>query len=1185
MQPLIRNLERLRRRTRVLLVVMRGSMWLAGVLAVVMFAALSDFALRFPGAMRAGLLAVGIGAAVYYFVRLLGRAVRVNPALPSLALRLERLYPAASGRLASAVAFATAAQTEESPVTTQLTRRTTDEAQGILGGDQINKLIDPMPAARAVLGLIIMLGLLTGVAVGAPDSFRIAVQRWTDPFGDARWPNRYQVQSLTDRQVTADNAPIPFAAQVLKGDREGLRTWVVYRFTREGARGSDGPWQRTLMTRQNEQGIYERPVEPQARADGVEFYFEAGDDSTLRQSMRLIAPPALTAMIAQVAPPPYASAILTADRHDLLQPPRPAVTVEALEGSRVQLRMAVEGSFTPLGSEADAQQLRDWLDATFSGLLADVDAEGYREMRPSYSVVESLPGRTTFEVAFALPRPVRFRLNFTDAFGSRYEDQRLFVFEVRPDRSPRAAVTLPRGDESVLATAALPVAAEGHDDVAIERLELQARLKSAPGPMDLGSNEAGEARARVEANFDLAPLKLKPGDEVALVAVARDNFKLGERVHEPVESPPRMLRIIGEQDLSRQIHAELADLRQRALKAHSVQQQLLEAPATTAAVQQQQDLTQRTSTMDQVVKQMQERIALNRLEDEGLNQTLDESHELLKSAGKSSERAAGELSSAAAAADPQKAKQTEQARSSQQQAAAKLAELAQLLDEGRDAYELKQKLMKLTKDQEALIDEVRKTVPKTLGRELDQLDEQTKRQLAESAEQQEKLSEDAKELIERMRSTAAAISRQSSDADQQAMAEAMRQAAETATEQALDQKMEQASKQVRQNQLAEGQQTQGQAQQTLKQMLEQMNRAEQLKQQILRRKLAELVEAIRKLRDQQQAQIDRLMAAQRYEGLDAPMLTLRRNTLSVSETARGTDPEAAPIADQLDKAAGHQAQAVRELRAGQVDPAAAEGAERASLAALQEALKLAEQLSQKAQQQLTEDERRKLIEQYTQALEQQKVVHGETQQLAQAAENDRNRRWRAESLKTGKRQEEVGAMLDALSEKVGQTVVYSSVHDQIDRWIQSAAGDLSGAQPGAATTWRQQQVIDSVQSLIDSLNEDPPQDDEFAENESGGGGGGGAQGPQPLIPPVAELKLLKARQVTVQTTTRALDDVPDAATAATILKETAAQQEALAEIGGRLVEQLQQSQRPTLPQVPGPGPEPEPEPDAQPQED
>ena len=108
------------------------------------------------------------------------------------------------------------------------------------------------------------------------------------------------------------------------------------------------------------------------------------------------------------------------------------------------------------------------------------------------------------------------------------------------------------------------------------------------------------------------------------------------------------------------------------------------------------------------------------------------------------------------------------------------------------------------------------------------------------------------------------------------------------------------------------------------------------------------------------------------------------------------------------------------------------------------------------------------------------------------------------------------------------------------------------------------------------LNEDPPEEDEFAENESGGGGGG-AQGPQPLIPPVAELKLLKARQVTVQATTRALQDVPDPAAAATILEEVAAQQETLAATGDRLLEQLQQRQQ--APQLPGPGPEPAPQED------
>ena len=1174
MQPLIRSLDRVRRRTRALLLIMRGSMWLTAAVAAMLLAGLADYVLRFPGWLRLAIVLIGAAVAVYYCIRLVGRAARVNPSLPSLALRLEQLYPAAAGRLASAVAFETrGGVSDESAVTAELVRHTARDAQGVLGDEQVQKLIDVRPVLRAVAGLLVVLGVLTGVALGAPKSFEIAVDRWTEPFGEARWPNRYRVESLTDRTVAANNAPIPFSARVVKGDRADLRTWVVYRFTRDGS--AAGPWHRTLMTRQNEQGVYERPVEPQPGADGVEFYFQAGDDSTMRRSMRLIQPPTLTALVAELDPPPYAAGLLTADRHDLLQPPRPAVTVEVLEGSRIHLQFSVEGSFTALPPEASPQELRDWLGATLVGLLDDVDADVFAQMKPTYQLTapsaaasgERRGPAAAFEVEFNLLKPVRFRLSFADAYGSRYDDQRLFVFEVRPDRTPRVAVTVPRGDESVLPTAALPVAAEAHDDVAVERLDLQARPKDRE-PLDLAGKDAAEARAQVTGTVDLAPLQLKAGDEVALVAVARDNFQLADRVHDPVESPPRTLRIISEQDLSRQIHEGLADLRQRALRAEASQRQLLEAPATTSTVQQQQDLTQRLAQMEQSIRGIQDRVEVNRLEDERLSQTLDESQALLDDAGEASQRAAGQLS--AAAADPQQAPQaTQDARSEQGQAARKLQELTELLDEGRDAYELRQKLVKLAREQEALSEAARQTLPKTLGRELDQLSPEQQRELAEQGRKQSQLSQEARELTERMRTTAAAVSRRSEDADQQAMAEALRQASQTATSENLDQKMQQASEQIEQNQVADARQSQDQAQQTLRQMLEQINRAEQLKQQILRRKLAELIESIRRLRDQQSAQLERLMAAQNHEGLDGAMLTLRRNTLSVAESARATDPQAAPVADHLETAGNHQGDAVRELRAMPVDAAAAEAGERASLAALEKALALAQELSSKAQQQLTEDERRKLIEQYTKALEQQKAVHGQTQDLTAAPQNERNRRWRADSLKAGKQQEEVGALLNELRDKIGQTIVYRSVHDQVEQWIEQSSADLSAARPTATTEFRQDMIITSIESLIESLEQEQPDEEQFAEGENAGGGGGGQQGgPQPLIPPAAELKLLKARQLTLINVTRSLEQAPAPDVRQAILQEAAAQQKSLAENGEQLLEKLQQQM-----QAPSPAPQ------------
>ncbi len=1181
-----------------MLVIMRTANWLTAVLAIAIAAGLLDFLLRFPGWLRLAMLIAGVVAAAGFAVRHIGRAIRTWPALTALALRLERIYPHTTGNLASAVAFATEAHHDETPVSAVLARRTTASAQGMLNPREIDRLIDGRQTLLAVLLLGLVISTLAALAAGTPRYFAIGLARWTQPLGDARWPNRFAVESMTTAGIAPNNAPLPVAARVTKGDHENLRTSVVYRFETDGQPA--GSWQRALLTRQNNAsdhgGLYQRLIEPAAGAQRIAFYFEAGDDASPMQTIELIQPPTLLQATVDIAPPAYAADFLPPQRHDLLTPPRPAVTLDMLAGSRVTLSLAVAGSFEHLGSEATLAEIRQWAQENLAGLFDDLDPEQAAAMDVTHAS-RSADGHVAVDVAFRLDQPAQFRFRFADAFGTRYDDQRLFRFETREDRPPRGTILEPAGDESVLATAVVPLTAEAQDDVAVADLALTAKAThkarkdpSAGDVVELARDSSAKPRVTLTHSLDLAPFELKAGDELSIVAVVRDNYLLDGKQHDPVESTARRLIIIGAEELVRQLRTDLAEVRQRAVRARDAQQVLSDAPADRSSAQQQHDLAQRMASMQRTVAQLQQRSDRNRLDDAAVNEILREAQKLLEQGGASAEQAGDALDRAAAeTANPQQqAQQVQQARAAQQATQQRLEDLVQLLDQGRDAYELKQQLVKIQKDQEAIADQTRKTLPRTLGQSLEQLSETDKEALRSIAEQQQNLSELTRQLVDRMRSTAAALDRQSQKTEDEATAEALRQAAETATQQALDQKMNEASKEASQNRLSQASTAQAQAADTIRQMMQQLGRTDQLKHEILQRKLMELVDSIRRLRDTQQAQLDRLVAADDLGDLDAPLLTLRRNTRAVADLARQADAQTVPIADLLTQAAEAQAMAIERLRASQVVKDDVETHEREALAKLEEALKLAEEVAAKNQDKTADEQKAKLIAAYKKALAEQMAIMDETTKLTGEGDRQRDRRWRGQSMQVGEKQLTLRGELSKIQqEQLSDTVVYRSVHEQMDSWASSAAGSLKKAQPDAATIFQQRMIASSIQALIDALAPDQP-DEKFA-TPQGGGGGGGQGGKPPLIPPAAEVKLLRARQVTIHQATRQIDeaggDAMDAAVRQKLVDHLAQQQSDLADSATKLLSQLQQEQDQMMKQMqpaprdtPGPGPAPSPGP-------
>ncbi|MFN5956652.1 MAG: hypothetical protein ACK462_01780, partial [Planctomyces sp.] len=97
-------------------------------------------------------------------------------------------------------------------------------------------------------------------------------------------------------------------------------------------------------------------------------------------------------------------------------------------------------------------------------------------------------------------------------------------------------------------------------------------------------------------------------------------------------------------------------------------------------------------------------------------------------------------------------------------------------------------------------------------------------------------------------------------------------------------------------------------------------------------------------------------------------------------------------------------------------------------------------------------------------------------------------------------------------------------HRRLDEATAAAAAQLREAQLGPLLTIRQTGAMRTLQSLIDALDEAQREEEfrtpEGRPQEQGGGGGGGGQQEPPLVPPLAELKVLRRLQGDALTATR-----------------------------------------------------------------
>ncbi|MHC5001734.1 MAG: coiled-coil domain-containing protein [Planctomycetota bacterium] len=643
MQEIIGQLERLRRRSRIALVIQRTAVLAACVIGGLLAIILLDFVLRLPAAFRAVLALAGLGALGYLLWTYIGGAVAFRPSLIQLALRAESVLPSVAGRLASSLEFA-ASGTDE---TNELAARSVRDTQTRLRGEPVHRIVRLDRTWRSIAALVVVAGGAAALAVTNPAAARTGLERVLLPFGDARWPARTGVASLMDEVVPETGVhprgqALALRARVTKGDDE-QRVWVRLRMRRDGRMGD---WQELVLTHQGG-GVHERLVDTDA--EEMELYFRTADDRCATERVKLVPSPAVVRATLRIDPPPFASGRIAPVEQEM-GPGTDARSVTerpALVGSIVRLDIVLNKPL-PLP------------DAPRDGWLSSMLGWPDRPL-PSFTAAGDQP---VWTLRWTLAHTRELIISLEDEYGLMNTEPVRYRIEAVEDRPPSVTVLEPQSDEPVLATAVVPLVGEATDDVAIARVALEARVRRAADERDdpaaepawIEQLDADAATARVEADLDLSRFELGEGDTVLVQGVASDMFELDGERHDEQRSAVRRLRVISELDFATQLRRQLGAVRQNAIRIEGIQAELQDDLVDNgpqpgldrAQAQIGERIADQREALDDVARQLDQ----NRLDDEALRDLLDQASDLLDFAGRAASEAVGAIQQRSASATP-----------------------------------------------------------------------------------------------------------------------------------------------------------------------------------------------------------------------------------------------------------------------------------------------------------------------------------------------------------------------------------------------------------------------------------------------------------------------------------------------------------------------------------------------------
>lgn len=1121
-----RRLRSIASRVRALLIARSLMVTLSIMVLCVLGIAGADYLLRLPESVRVVLL-LGLGV-------LLARLIlsRILPAIGSrmgetdVALLIERHEPAMRGVLASAIDLDRRA-TDEEEYAGELREAVLRTADRRLERQRLPSVLRPAVLARPAAGLLVVLSVIALVGILNLTLLRVGAQRVLTPWQDARWPVRFAIWDTTPTASRAVDVPVPLRA-LIGSETSSLespaRALVSWRVIDEDGRAI-GDWTQTLLMPQRRRDsvrgipVYEQLIDPRDRASRrpedqrftLEYRISTRDDRTTTRKIQLVRPPELVETRIGLQLPPYAEPIAdtgVVESTDRVSDQAELVVGPLLEGTRVSI---------------------GW---TFSKAIADDDAPpAWIERVLEHARVESYtrPDDRRLELVLDARESLLIEPAISDRSGVPVRESISLTLEVIEDLVPSVRLVEPGRDENLTPSATIDVIAEVGDDLGLTRAGIWFQKHTPPAgssgappepagdPVEIGSfTLENKTEARVRQSLSFADVRLGPGDEVHVWADADDlRAATGQAGLGYTRSGVRVLRIIAEEELIEQVRRALDPLRSnlRALDERQGEVQGLLEDGSARAADEQRSLSERLRANQNALDQLADTLSRNAIGDDALRTTIEDAASVIEEAARQSELADDQI----------RRGEDDNAQRSQRQVRNRLGDLLAMLDQGQDAWLALRNVQQLREELSSIQEQTEELAQRTAGQTLQEMSPEDRSDLEQVLQRQLENAADARNAINALDERAEEL-----EEDDPTQAEALRRAARQARAAQLEQQLREAGAQIEQNQTSSAAQTQEEVLEELEELLEELENTIQNRDNALRRELASIMDSLERLIDAQEREIirlDAMMLDNRFTGMDERLIALVRNTLSVRDEALGAFPETRSIADHVTRAGNAQSSAINALRSDPIDPDQAQLGQNTALNHLRNALEEAQRLDDQAAQRQMQRARDELRKQYVEALDTQSRIHDETLALGQ---ENLGRRERSRARALGAEQESLSEMLREMPdthEGLRDAPIFTLAHEQLDQLMGQSARGLGERRIERLTRSSQTQAMSVLASLIDVLNEQQQQQEDFEDGSSSqGSNSGGSQsgGDEPLIPPVSELKLLRSMQQLVMDQTRSL---------------------------------------------------------------
>ena len=1158
---LIRSLDAAARRIRRIRVGAALAAMARAVIAVGSGCVLIDAAFRFPSAMRWLMLGALLAFGVWRFRRMVGPALLPAPHRVQLALELERQLPATTGIIASGVEFADESQWKGNPFALAVAK----SAAMQVPTDAVQALVRTSRLKREILLLTLLIVGWLGAAFIAPQLATTGAVRLLAPWIAMEWPARTELRS----EVVATHHPrdvaLPLAVELVRGNVDQDPVWVRLRRLRGD---TEGPWERIAMVHQG-QRRFERMVE--AGVDAVEFQFLTAEVETPLQRIDLREAPGIQEASIVVAPPAYASSLpvirqslgdCTGRQGRLLEP--------VLAGSVCEVTL--RPTTTALLPENSDDARAAWLKSSLECMLPGGGPTGFPDDLELTPTKDGCIIRWTARESMILDWLLRDEHHVANVTPIE------IAVDVRIDQPPEPLIMLPESDETVLATATIPLKGMARDDVGVFELHLDASRGAAWQQRLTTTMGEGQREAEASTVLDVSSSGARAGDVIEVVAVAVDVFETDGLRRAPVQSNPRRLKIISEEQFSEETRGVLAAIRQAAQRAAERQRSLIERDDEPAAeVRPQAEVGERIGSLSRTLASLRKRLEQNNADDDATKSLIDAAEDITEVAQAQSDRARNALQDASkesaeggdskAAADL-----AAQAKAAQQEVDSELSDLSSLLDRDRESFAATQRLQKVAEAIAKADAERTRAAARTIGRNDNELGAEELAGLERAAQATRDAAQVAREAMEDLRQRAERVS-----GDDPERAQSLRQAAQRGESESLQARMELAERSTRANKMDAAQQASASAMQTVQRMMQDLEESESSRAQSLKRRLATVAQALEQIiqeAESAQESVINLVAASSDDVAAGSPAAARQasdvavNSAAVADQARLGGSNMQRIVRLVERGSEAEVRAAEALAASPVDVGI--GQEQTARATLlfREALDAVRQQERRTEEQERQQRAQELAKKFAELAERQEGVWTATSTLV-GVKGDR--RALVEARRLGVEQESVGQTVREIvdsSEDVKKSAAIVEALDVARESSSVAAEELRKGLPTERTTQAQREVLQTIREIADAIGQSAKKKKDPFEDEGGqaggSGGGGGGDGDKPAIPPLAELKVIRSLQQRIYDRTKSAANTPEQAERAAQLMKRQESVAALADELRREVERQMQERGATL---------------------